>query len=116
MLWVRKDRQTLVEPTVISWCGYGRSHFQMAFSDVGTESYARYLAIGDTLAFRRQLGDKETKAYMHGLALEAGHLVAEIWGTDVLFLEDKESNNTHRVSTMVNVRLPTTDPELCKTM
>ena len=46
VLWVRGDRQNLIEPTVISWEGVGvpNTHYQMAFAYTGTASYSPCVA------------------------------------------------------------------------
>ncbi len=101
VLWVRRDRQALVEPTTISWLGRGVSHFQKSFSYTGTSSYSAYLAMADALEFRRWLGgDRAISDYTHHLAMRAGARLAEMFGTDVLFEDDR------MYVAMVDVLLP----------
>ena len=101
VLWVRRDRQALVEPTTISWEGQGKTHFQVAFSYTGTSSYSPYLAMADALDFRQSLGGESAIFnYMHELAVRGGAKLAEIFGTEVL-------NGNDMVGAMVDVRVPT---------
>ena len=46
--------------------------------------------------------------YAHNLAIKVGKAISKMWKTEVLF------SDSSRISTMVNVRLPTTDPEIIK--
>jgi selenocysteine lyase/cysteine desulfurase len=74
VLWVRQDRQSLVEPTVISWEGQGQpnTHFQMAFAYTGTASNSPYLAMQAALDFREFAGGEDRiLSYIHGLAVNA---------------------------------------------
>jgi len=101
ILWARKDRQHLVEPTTISWEGQGSTHYQAAFAYTGTASYSPYLAMADALEFREWLGgEAKILGYMHDLAVKGGKVLAEMFDTDVLFNDDK------RYAAMVDVRLP----------
>ena len=110
VLYVRKDVQSLIEPTTISWEGSSvyPSHFQKAFAYQGTSSYSPYLAMNDALVFREFLGgEKKIHQYMHELAVKAGHLMAKIFKTNVLFEDDSS-----RYAAMVDVRLPTQNETL----
>ena len=114
VLYVKKDRQSLIEPTTISWEGSSEfpSHFQKAFSYQGTSSYSPYLAMDDALKFREFVGgEKKIQDYMHNLAIQAGKLMASKFKTDVLF-EDDDS----RYAAMVDVRLPTQNATLVNAM
>ncbi len=107
VLWVRPELQGMVEPTVISWEGRGATHFQLAFSYVGTTDVSRTLAMGAALAFRRSVGtEAEIMGYMHDLAVKGGGLLARSWGTELLFAD------TSRFAAMVDVRVPTTNVTL----
>ena len=107
VLWVRPPLQRLVEPTVISWEGRGATHFQLAFSYVGTTDVSRTLAMGAALAFRAALGTEgEIMGYMHDLAVRGGALLAAAWGTEVLF------EDAARYAAMVDVRVPTANATL----
>ena len=107
VLWVRPELQALVEPTVISWEGRGATHFQLAFSYVGTTDVSRTLAIGAALEFRKSVGTEgEIMGYMHGLAVQGGRLLAAAWGTELLF------EDTSRFAAMVDVRVPVTNATL----
>ena len=107
VLWVRRELQPLIEPTVISWEGRGATHFQLAFSYVGTTDMTRALAMGAALAFRASVGtEAQIFGYMHSLAVEGGRALARAWGTELLF------EDTSRFAAMVDVRVPTTNATL----
>ena len=111
VLWVSPDKQPLIEPTVISWEGRGPTHFTMAFSYQGTTTQAQYLALGAALDFREAVGgDAAVMAYMHGMAVSGGALLARVWGTEPLFA------NTSLYGAMVDVRVPTTNATLGPTI
>jgi len=103
VLWARKDRQSLIVPTVISDEGQGRTLFQLEFSYVGTKDYTPYLSMSSALDFRSSLGDRAIMDYIHNLAVNGGDVLASRWNTGVLVENDM-------VPAMVNVRLPTNAP------
>ena len=112
ILWVRPDRQSLIEPTTISWEGRGATHFQLAFSYVGTTDNTRVLAMGAALDYRASIGSEAAiMRYMHDLAVSGGQALAAAWGTEVLFQDD-----TDRIGAMVDVRVPTTNATLVSLM
>jgi selenocysteine lyase/cysteine desulfurase len=98
-LWVRKDRQALIYPTVISDEGQGASHFQLEFSWEGTMDYSAYQAFPAASQFRNKFGDQAIMDYIHNLAVQGGQLLAEMWSTDLLV-------DPSMIGAMVNVRLP----------
>jgi len=102
-LWVRKDRQSIVYPTVISYLGQGKTPFQVGFSYEGTSDYSATLAFSAAFEFRQSLGDAAIMAYMRDLALKGGDLLAQMWGTEVLMRNELDA--IHHA--MINVRLPT---------
>lgn len=106
VLYVRKDFQEIIEPTTISWLGQGNTKFQRAFSWVGTQSYSRYLAMTKSMELRQELGDNNCMNYMHDLAVKTGKVLSQMWGTHTLF------SDSNRISSMVNVRLPTKNKEI----
>lgn len=107
LLWVRPSLQPLIEPTTISWEGRGATHFQLAFSYVGTSDESRKLAMAAALVFRESIGgDAAVMAYMHDLAVTGGRALAAAWGTELLFAD------TARFAAMVDVRVPTTNATL----
>ena len=107
MLWVRRELQPLIEPTVISWEGAGATHFQLAFSYVGTTDNSRTLAMGAAFDFRKSVGtEEEIMGYMHNLAVTGGRALASAWGTELLF------EDTSRFGAMVDVRVPTANATL----
>lgn len=107
VLWVRADRQSLIEPTTISWEGRGDSHFQLSFSYTGTTDMTRYLAMSAALDYRASIGSEaEIMEYMHELAVSGGRALAAAWETELLF------DDTARFAAMVDVRVPTTNATL----
>jgi hercynylcysteine S-oxide lyase len=106
LLWVKAEYQNYIEPNVISWEGVGVTHFQMAFSYVGTTTNSQYLAMATALDFRESIGgDRAIMDYIHTLAVSGGKVLAEMWKTEVLFDETM-------VGGMVDVRVPTTNATL----
>lgn len=108
VLWVRKDRQSLIKPLTISWDeGQGADDFQNMFSYQGTTSYSAYLAMAAALDFRASLGGSDRiQDYIHNLAVQAGAHLASQWNTDVLF------SDPSMYGAMVDVRVPTTNATL----
>ena len=110
LLWVAPAAQALIEPTVISFEGRGSSHFQLAFSYLGTTSYSAYLALGASLDFRARVGGEAAiMSYMHRLAVDGGALLAARWGTAVLHPEAL-------YAALVDVRVPTANATLAATL
>lgn len=111
VLWVSPAKQALIEPVVISWEGRGATHFQLAFSYQGTTTQAQYLALNAALDFREAVGgDAAVMAYMHATAVAGGALLAEQWGTEVLYADES------MYGAMVDVRVPTTNATLGPTI
>ena len=131
-MWVRKDRQKLIWPTVISLLGQGPTPFQLAFSYEGTADYrfllsfllhspphtvthntlsharSAYLSFSEGLKFRESLGgDQAIMSYMHNLAVSGGNHLAQRWNTDLLV-------DPSMIGAMVNVRLPTINSTLAQ--
>ena len=101
ILHVRRDVQSLIEPTTISWEGSGSSHFQAAFAYEGTMDYSPGLAMVAALDFRERLGgEAAVMKYTHDLAVQGGQLLAKEWQTSLLFPD------VSRFGSMVDVRLP----------
>jgi len=92
ILWVTKNKQDSVIPTVIS------SAFRMGlvpedsvyldrFQYTGTRDYTAYCAIGAALDFRTAVGEEKIMDYNHELALWAEEYLADFWKTEVLVPE-----------------------------
>lgn len=97
ILWAAPDRQAGIHPVVISW-GLDQG-FTTEFDFVGTRDPSAHLAAPEGIAFMRDLGLDEMRAYNHDLAWEAGRLLASRLGT--------ASHADRRwVGTMVTVPLP----------
>ncbi|KAK6458937.1 cysteine desulfurase selenocysteine lyase [Scheffersomyces xylosifermentans] len=77
--------------------------FVNRFSDYSTRNFASPAVIRDAIKFRKEIcgGEEAIFDYCHNLAVKAGEIISEKWGTSVL--ENKAKTLT---STMVNVELP----------
>ncbi|KAG0317130.1 hypothetical protein BGZ99_006502 [Dissophora globulifera] len=103
VLYVPKRHQHLIHPTSIS-ADY-KSGFDTEFAWSGTQDYSSIMSIGAAIAFRKQYGEDAIISYTHALAIEGGHAIAKILGTNVLTPYD------HQVGNMVNIRLPLKNPD-----
>jgi isopenicillin-N epimerase len=79
-LWARKEAQGDLHPTVISH-GYEQG-FTSEFDWTGTRDPTAWLSIPAALAFYRSMGDGTLRARNHGVAVAAGALLAQRWGTE----------------------------------
>lgn len=75
ILWADRDRQAHLHPPVISW-GLGKG-FTAEFDWVGTRDPSPYLAAPDGIAFMRELGESDVRAYNHALAWQGAQLLGE---------------------------------------
>jgi isopenicillin-N epimerase len=80
-LWAARDRQEFLHPPVISW-GLGHG-FTAEFDWVGTRDPSPYLAAPEGIAFMRELGEPDVRAYNHALAWDGAWLLSERWGTEL---------------------------------
>ncbi len=80
-LWAAPGRQRGLHPPVISW-GLDQG-FAAEFDWVGTRDPSAYLAAPEGIAFMRELGLEEVRAYNHRLAWEAARVLTGRWGTDL---------------------------------
>jgi len=108
-LWVRKDRQSEIFPTVISDEGQGATQFQMEFSWVGTMDFSAWVSFSSAFKFRETYGDQNIMNYVHDLAVSGGKLLASMWATELLVHESL-------IGPMVNVRIPTNDSSLAQSL
>lgn len=84
VLWVRRDYQDGVVPTVIS-SEFQDSTFVSRFEYTGTRDYSNMLAMRDALAFRASIGGEAAiVGYIGGLAAWAGQYLAALWQTDLI--------------------------------
>jgi isopenicillin-N epimerase len=79
ILWAAPERQAMLRAPVVSW-GHGRG-FRAEFEHVATADPTAYLAAPEGLALLREWGFDGCVEYMHGLAWDAAHMLAERWGT-----------------------------------
>jgi len=81
LLWATKEAQQNLHPTVISH-GFEQG-FANEFDWTGTRDPTAWLAMPAALDFYRSMGDGALRARNHDLAVAAGGLLAERWGTEV---------------------------------
>jgi hypothetical protein len=92
---------TFPEPTVIS--SYPAQNFVERYSYTGTRDYTAFAALPSAFGFRQLLGGEEQIiTYCHNLAVQAGRLLANLWGTNLLVSEEM-------TGFMANVILPSTN-------
>jgi len=77
ILWAAPGQQAHLRYPVVSW-GRGRG-FHDEFELVATSDPSNYLAAPDGIAMLHEWGFDRVLAYMHGLAGDAAHLLAERW-------------------------------------
>ncbi len=84
-LWVAPAQQmeSSPEPTVIS--SSGKHDYIGRYSYTGTRDYTGFAALPSALNFRTYLGGSSIiMNYCHGLAVEAGRMLVNKWGTSLL--------------------------------
>lgn len=99
-LWSRRERQQGLHPTTISH-GY-EGGYLAEFDWTGTRDNTAYLALDAAIAFHERLGGAKLRARNIRLARQAGHLLAERFGTEV--------GNAGHATAMTMVRLPLAGP------
>lgn len=77
ILWAAPDRQRDLHPTTISW-GYGLG-MSAEFDLVGTRDPSPWLAAPEGIAFMRELGLNEMRAWNHDLAYGTARTFTERW-------------------------------------
>jgi len=102
ILYVDKKYQNITFPVCINDEGQGATSFVRYFNYVGTNDDTAWMSMNSALDFRQQFGDDTIINYMHELAVDGGHLIANIWNTSLI-----TKNNNNVIPAMVNVRLPT---------
>jgi len=96
-LWSAPERSVGLHPTVISW-GLDQG-FSAEFDLTGTRDPSPFLAAPEAIAFLRDLGVDDVRAYNHDLAWEAARFLSRRWGT-------KLGMGEAMVGTMATVPLP----------
>jgi len=79
ILWARPEHQATLHHPVVSW-GSGRG-FHAEFEHHATCDPTSYLAAPEGVALLREWDYDAVLAYMHGLAAEAGRVLADRWET-----------------------------------
>src|SRR5205085_10292147 len=80
ILWAAPDRQSTLHAPVVSW-GHGKG-FHEEFDHTATSDPTSYLAAPDGIALLREWDFDACVAYMHALAWDAAHVLAERWRTN----------------------------------
>src|SRR5262249_4246833 len=79
ILWAAPDRQSMLRSPIISW-GYGKG-FLEEFEHTATSDPTSCLAAPEGIALLQEWNFEACVAYMHGLAWDAAHQLADRWGT-----------------------------------
>ncbi|HMF92890.1 MAG TPA: aminotransferase class V-fold PLP-dependent enzyme [Vicinamibacterales bacterium] len=79
ILWAAPERQSMLRAPVVSW-GYDQG-FLEEFDHTATSDPTSYLAAPEGIALLQEWGFEACVAYMHGLAWDAAHLLADRWQT-----------------------------------
>jgi isopenicillin-N epimerase len=78
-LWASADRQSILHFPIVYW---GRNRgFREEFEHTATTDPTSFLAAPEGIAVLREWDFDACVSYMHALAWEAGHLLADRWGT-----------------------------------
>ncbi len=112
-LYVRPDRQHLVEPLVVSW-GYesmtpGPSRFIDEQEFTGTRDPSAYLAVPEAIRFVQSHDWAAVRAHCHGLVQQARTRIGELTGLPPIAPE-----STEWFSQMCTLPLPPCDPAALK--
>lgn len=100
LLWARPEHQATLRPAVVA-AEHNRG-FAGSFCWSATRDYSAWLSVPDALDFWRSLEPSKARAYMSGLADNAGNVLATRWGTERLAPADM-------TAAMVAVRAPVPD-------
>jgi len=97
ILWAKPEHQATLHHPVVSW-GSGQG-FHAEFEHQATSDATSYLAAPEGIALLREWDFDAVRAYMHGLAVEAGRMLTTAWGTTLDTPDDM-------IGAMVTVPLP----------
>jgi len=97
ILWAKPEHQATLHHPVVSW-GSGQG-FHAEFEHKATSDATSYLAAPEGIALLREWDFDAVRAYMHGLAVEAGRMLTTAWGTTLDTPDDM-------IGAMVTVPLP----------
>lgn len=81
LLWVRPDRQSMIEPLVASW--EWERGFPHAFDWPGTRDFSAWLAINAALDFHEQVPMEVRRGQQQALIAMASRDLADAWGAPV---------------------------------
>jgi len=103
-LYAKKKWRNNFHSVVITF-GYNDKDARKEFFWEGTADYSAWFTFSTAMKFRTLLGDKRIRDYCKKLASDAGKVMAEIWGTEVLVTDETQ------LGSMNNVRLPMPEPK-----
>lgn len=86
-LYVRPDKQGLMEPLVVSW-GWERDRGLEALSWVGTEDVSRYLAVPAAIKFQQQHNWPNVRRRCHALLTEALGRLQDVTGLPPAYADE----------------------------
>jgi len=103
ILWVTRNKQPKVIPTVISSSFadivQDKSEFLARYEYTSTRDYTSFCTYKAAIKFREKIGEEKIRKYNHELVVWAQHYLATSWKTEVLVPDDM-------IGMMGNVRLP----------
>ncbi len=112
-LFARADRQTLLDPLIISWgwesTAPGPSRFLDHYEWSGTDDPAAYLSVPAAIAFQREHNWARVRAACHALVGEARERLGELTAAPQLAPDSAEWWGQ-----MATIPVPGTDPSLIK--
>ncbi|KAG2209157.1 pyridoxal phosphate-dependent transferase [Mucor mucedo] len=115
ILYVPFRNQRLIHPAIINSAYADHSDvsdktstFQDEFVWPGTSDFTNFMCVNAAMDYRKSLGGEDViMKYTHDLAVEGGEAAAKVLGTEVM--ENPERSLT---VSMVNVRIPLTNPTI----
>lgn len=103
ILYVKKKWRNVLHSAIITY-GYKDPDARKEFFWEGTADYSAWFTFSTAIKFRSLLGEKRIRNYCRKLSVDAGKLMAQIWGTEVLVTDENQ------LGSMNNIRLPLGDP------
>ncbi|MCB9455768.1 MAG: aminotransferase class V-fold PLP-dependent enzyme [Anaerolineaceae bacterium] len=108
-LYARRDLQSMIEPSVVSWGWQEQYGFVDRHQWQGTRDIAAYLSVPAAIAFQQEHGWDTVRAECHALASEARSRMAELTG-----IEPIAPDSPDWFAQMVTVPLPEGDAAVVK--
>lgn len=108
-LYARRDLQSMIEPSLVSWGWQEQYGFVDRHQWQGTRDIAAYLSVPAAIAFQQEHGWDTVRAECHALASEARSRMAELTG-----IEPIAPDSPDWFAQMVTVPLPEGDAAVVK--